>query len=84
MILALPVLVWLHERIEALIDPATGAVHDYAAFYPTHQWYLWISTIQWAFAALFTLFTLQAWHAVDGLRGGIGGAEKVREGEKGA
>src|SRR5262249_7084064 len=37
MALALPLLLWLHGRIDAAIDPTTASVHDYEAFYPSHR-----------------------------------------------
>lgn len=69
MALALPLLLWLHGRIDAAIDPTTASVHDYEAFYPSHRWYLWIGTVQCAFALVFTVSSLRAWQEVDRLEG---------------
>jgi hypothetical protein len=62
--LTLPVLIWLHGRLVEIIDPEKAG--DYSEFYPTHRWYLWISTLQWAFALLFLVLSLRAWKEVDG------------------
>ncbi len=56
-------LVWLHGRLDALMDPVHKVIDSHARFRPLHRWYLWISTCQWAcgLAALFLM--LQAWRA---------------------
>jgi len=62
---ALPVLVWLYDRIDAVIDPGTASIQDHGVFYPSHRWYLWISTAQWAFAMFFMLLSVVAWNSAD-------------------
>ena len=62
---ALPALVWLHDRIDAAIDSSTASVEDRRVFYPSHRWYLWISTAQWAFAMFFLLLSVGAWSDAD-------------------
>jgi hypothetical protein len=61
----LAVLVWLHIRLDALLDPEGLRVLDRAEFYPSHRAYLWVSTIQWALGVVFLWLTLAAWRAVD-------------------
>jgi hypothetical protein len=63
MAIGLPVLVWLYGRLVNIIDPETTG--DYSAFYPTHRWYLWTSTLQWLCAVVYMLFSLLAWKEVD-------------------
>jgi hypothetical protein len=63
MALGLPILVWLHGRIVDIIDPQKAG--DYSEFYPTHRWYLWISTVQWVAAVVFVLVSLRAWQEMD-------------------
>ena len=62
---AIPALVWLHDRIDAAIDSNTASVQDRRVFYPSHRWYLWISTAQWAFATFFLLLSVGAWNYAD-------------------
>ena len=66
---ALPALIWLHGRIDGLIAPGTPEVLDHQTFYPSHQMYLWLSTLQWAFAMFFVVLSLGAWSEVDRLMG---------------
>jgi hypothetical protein len=61
-------LIWLHPRLEHLLDlDARGFVSSEAhrAFGPLHRLYLWLSTVQWACALGFAVLTLQAWRAED-------------------
>ena len=55
----------LHYWLERL-DPVggTGPV-DKATFYPAHQIYLWVSTVQWLAALVYLGVTLRAWRAED-------------------
>lgn len=63
MAVTLAILVWLHGRLVEIVDPETAG--DYQAFYPTHRWYLWISTLQWACGVLYVLLSLRAWQDAD-------------------
>jgi hypothetical protein len=62
---ALVVLVWLHPHLDQFLDPTTPTVIDYAAFYPMHRLYLWVSTVQWGCGLGFAWLTLRAWREVD-------------------
>jgi hypothetical protein len=53
-------LVWLHPRLEVLMD---AEKYDRFAFRPLHRLYLWVCTVQWGFAIVFTGLTLWAWKA---------------------
>ena len=69
MTLVLPLLIWLHGRMDAVLDADTGSIQDHRVFFPLHRWYLWLSTAQWAFAVAFTFLSLCAWKEVDRLGG---------------
>ncbi len=64
--LAVPlvVLIWLHSRLDALVDHALD--HIQRGFRPLHRTYLWISTVQWACGLVFLFLTLRAWQGEDG------------------
>ena len=71
MAITMPILVWLHGRLDAALDPATASIHDHEVFYPSHRMYLWISTVEWAFAVAFTILSVAAWREADRLAGGV-------------
>ena len=75
---SLAVLVWLHARLEALLDPASFAILDPGAFDPAHRWYLHASTLQWACAVAYGVLTVWAWHDQDREAGAAATAEKNR------
>jgi hypothetical protein len=52
MALTLGILVWLHPRLDALIDGSLHAVSDESRFYRWHQAYLAAVTVQWAAAVV--------------------------------
>jgi hypothetical protein len=66
MVVLLGVLVWLHPRLEQLLDAESQRVLDRHAFRTGHRWYLWVSTVQWALGLAYALLTLGAWRAEDG------------------
>ena len=47
MLLLLGGLVWLHPRLDALIDLVDSEIDDYDSFYSMHRIYLWLTTVQW-------------------------------------
>ena len=56
----------LHYWLE-MLDPVGGmGPADKATFYPAHQIYLWVSTVQWLAALIYLGVTLRAWRAEDG------------------
>jgi hypothetical protein len=63
-------LLWLHTRLDAIMDPKTAEVADSPAFYWLHRLYLWICTLQWACAAGYGVLSLGAWRATDQLEQG--------------
>lgn len=40
-------LVWLHIRLDGMLDPSDMTVADSSLFYLLHRVYLWVSTLQW-------------------------------------
>jgi hypothetical protein len=54
----LAVLVWLHQRLDALLDPDSFSIRDHRSFYALHRWYLLTSTVQWAFAIGYAVLSL--------------------------
>ncbi len=65
MLLTLAILIWLHPRLDQLLNPETGTIRDRATFRTGHRWYLWVSTAQWALAVIYTVTTLASWRAAD-------------------
>jgi hypothetical protein len=65
LIVTLGVLVWLHPRMDALIDLEQERLRDDGLFRHLHRWYLRVSTAQWIASVVFTLWTLQNWRAAD-------------------
>lgn len=41
------VLMWLHIRMDGLLNPTDFTVNDSEQFYTLHRAYLWVSTLQW-------------------------------------
>jgi hypothetical protein len=60
-------LLWLHTRLDALMDPNTGGVQNGEAFDWQHRLYLWICTLQWALAGVYGVLSLAAWRRADRL-----------------
>jgi hypothetical protein len=61
----LPVLVWLHQRLDRQFDTDNLGLVDPAAFRSDHRWYLWISAVQWGFGLVYLALTLLTWRADD-------------------
>ncbi len=59
---ALVVLIWLHPRLDALLD---GDALDHDLFRTLHRVYLWVSTVQWTGAILLTFLMLHGWREAD-------------------
>jgi hypothetical protein len=57
--LSLPLLVWMHARLESLLDEPSDD------FYGLHRWYLNVSALQWAASAVLLAVTLFAWREED-------------------
>jgi hypothetical protein len=62
---ALVVLVVLRGHLDEMFIPDQLKVVDRPAFHFWHRTYLWVSTVQWAAAIVFTLLSLAAWRAQD-------------------
>jgi ubiquinone/menaquinone biosynthesis C-methylase UbiE len=65
MAICLGILVWLHVRLDELLDSSAFRILDGPRFYKLHIWYLNVSTLQWACGLLLILATLLAWRAED-------------------
>jgi len=65
MLLSLGVLVWLHPRLDALLDVDQRRILERQAFRASHRWYLWLSTIQWACGLIYLGLSLLTWRAED-------------------
>jgi hypothetical protein len=66
MLILLVVLFWLHQYLDSFIDLEIEELREPRQLFRVgHRWYLWISTIQWVFAVVFIVLTLQAWRAED-------------------
>jgi hypothetical protein len=62
---ALGLLVWLHPRLDALMDPEQAHIVNRPEFRRLHRYYLWISTLQWTVDLPFLLLMLRAWQGED-------------------
>ena len=58
-------LLFLHQVLVTLMDPARTRVLIRPPFYPVHRAYLWASTVLWAACLLWAWLTLAAWRAAD-------------------
>lgn len=65
MALTLVVLVWLHGRMEGLLEVEDVNVVDRPTFRGYHRCYLWVNTVQWSFALIYTAAMVWAWRAED-------------------
>jgi hypothetical protein len=65
MALTLAALAWMHGQMDALLDPEERSILSHRAFRPWHRAYLWVSTVQWAFALLYSLLMVLAWRQED-------------------
>lgn len=63
MIVALGLLGWLHFRLDMLLDKEHSQILDLSRFHFLHQWYLIISTLQWACSILLLAMTLNSWQS---------------------
>jgi hypothetical protein len=63
MLLMLFGMLWLHPRMDAMIDAAEAANEplDRRAFRPLHRIYLWMITIQWFAATVYSVSMLRTW-----------------------
>ncbi len=64
--LTLSLLVGMHPRLDALLDPSAGRILDGDGFGELHAWYLRVSTVQWCVGVAFLIGTLTAWRHEDG------------------
>ena len=54
-------LLFLHQLLDAFMNPTRTAVVIRPPFYPVHRMYLWASTVQWAACLALAWLTLRAW-----------------------
>jgi hypothetical protein len=67
LVLSLALLVWLHPRLDELLDPEDVMVLDRHRFRSLHERYLIVSTVQWAGCLLLTALTIRAWRDEDAI-----------------
>lgn len=65
LVVLLGVLAWLHLRLDDLLVVDEFRILDRPAYRRLHQWYLIVSTIQWAGAVVLAAWSLQAWRDED-------------------
>ena len=65
LLVLLGVLVWLHPRLDALLNADGFRILDRPSYRLLHQWYLAVSTIQWIVAILLVGLTIWAWKESD-------------------
>jgi hypothetical protein len=65
MVVTMGLLVWMHPRLDAMLEPETQAILYRKAFDREHSVYLWTSTVQWGFGVVYAVLTLWAWRVED-------------------
>ena len=65
MAILLALLVWLHPKLDELIDLDRNRIRNRATFRAGHRWYLWLSTVQWGFAIVYAVLMLWSWREED-------------------
>ena len=65
MALLMVALIWLHPRMDEMLNAEELTVVDLPRFRRLHQWYLSLSTVQWLTAVLLLALTLRAWRIMD-------------------
>jgi hypothetical protein len=65
MLASVAVLVWLHLRLDLLLDLDAQRVLDRGAFRAEHRAYLWVSTFAWACAVVYTVLSVISWSRED-------------------
>lgn len=65
MALTLAVLVWLHGRLDALLDAGDFTILDPKRFSAEHRWYLHASTVQWLCAIVCGVLSVWTWREQD-------------------
>ena len=65
LVIGLAILVWLHGRLDELIDVASENIVDRPRFRALHRGYLYVGTVQWAASLILIALTLLAWRSAD-------------------
>ena len=65
LVVLLGVLVWLHPRLDELLVADGFRILDRPGYRRLHQWYLTISTVQWAVAVVLAGETIRTWRVAD-------------------
>jgi hypothetical protein len=65
LVVSLGLLLWMHERVDAYLDPVGFVVHEHAVFKEEHSRYLMVSTAQWAAGLVLLALTLWDWRTED-------------------
>jgi hypothetical protein len=63
MVATLAVLLWLHIRLDSLVDPEQQIILDRDVFVPLHRLYLYVSTLQWLAGLAMLVLCLHLWGA---------------------
>jgi hypothetical protein len=69
MAITLGLLFWMHPLLDELLDPEAMEVLQPKLFRARHRWYLWTSTVQWAYGLVYLGLTVQAWRGQDRVKG---------------
>lgn len=65
MAVCLVALLAMYPHLDRMFHGEDAYLDSRAAFRPWHRTYLWVISVQWGFAVLFTLLSLAAWRAED-------------------
>jgi hypothetical protein len=77
MALSLCLLLWLHPRLDALLDPETSSILERGPFRSIHQLYLNASSFQWGCGLGYLALSVWGWFEMDrGAPKGEVGAEE--------
>lgn len=65
MVLTMVAMVYLHQKMDAVIDEANDIRPPREVFRPLHRLYLWLTTVQWAAGLVYTIWMLRTWRRSD-------------------
>jgi hypothetical protein len=65
MVLTLVAMVFLHQKMDAIIDESIDIRPPRDIFRPLHRLYLWLTTVQWAAGLVYTIWMLRTWRRSD-------------------
>lgn len=65
MLATMVAMVLLHQRMDTIMDESLDERPPREIFRPLHRIYLWLTTVQWAAALVYSIWMLRTWRATD-------------------